>query len=284
MRIVEWPADALSWPHLASLTFAVALFGLQYYTSTSTWRALGPLGFYYADFFVEGLPLQLTYGGIYRYTNNPDCISGFASLYGAALVARSGPLALLALALQLGHFAFLHYVEGPHMEQVYGARREDAALWATVKGNVERAAALRKDPGERRVLFQRLRASFASVTQRARQSLVEELGLRTADSLRLITRLTRSVRRMRDAEPDGGQSPPRPRPDSGDEDESGTDVQALVRQMAVLRSAVSSLDEQLTELTSTGPAPAGDVVLPTPQRPVALRARRSSAGRRTQPS
>ncbi len=79
----------------------------------------------------------MTYAGIYRYSNNPDTITGYAALYGLAILCRSKTLGSMALFSQLCHFLFLRFVEMPHTKTRYGDnRRADAALWATLKEKV----------------------------------------------------------------------------------------------------------------------------------------------------
>lgn len=121
----------------ACVVSSCALFALQYWSSTSTWRALGVTGWYYGDFFIHDITFKVTYAGIYRYSNNPDTITSYAGLYGMAILCRSRTLGAIALFSQLCQFLFLRFVEMPHTQRIYGGqKRDDAALWATIKEKV----------------------------------------------------------------------------------------------------------------------------------------------------
>ncbi len=60
--------------------------------------------------------------GIYRFLNNPDTVTGYAGLYGLALIAQSWQLLALALMSQAMNFLFLVLVEIPHMKTLYPSK------------------------------------------------------------------------------------------------------------------------------------------------------------------
>eukprot|EP00052_Salpingoeca_macrocollata_P015204 m.120766 g.120766 ORF g.120766 m.120766 type:complete len:752 (-) comp19598_c0_seq2:51-2306(-) len=177
----ENPASFFSGWYWACVALASGLFVVQYWSSVSTKEALGSTGWYYGDFFIEGVPFQVTYSGIYRYSNNPDCFTGYASLYAFALLCRDPVLAALALFSQLCHFAFLRFVEMPHVEQLYGKhRREHGALWETIKKNLSR------DPSERKKLVSKI----SGLTRVAREAMVEELRAKVTELVGDIDRMS----------------------------------------------------------------------------------------------
>ena len=77
---------------------------------------------FYGDFFVPAAQYKssICYTGIYRFLNNPDCVTGYAGQYGLALICRSWVLFALAATSHLAHIAFLNLVEIPHMHKLYG--------------------------------------------------------------------------------------------------------------------------------------------------------------------
>ena len=105
----------------------------------------------------------MTYAGIYRYSNNPGTITSYAGLYGLAILCRSRTLGSIALFSQLCQFAFLRFVEMPHTKHTYGdQKRDDAALWATIKEKIHRAQRLQTDPRERELMVRRLQSALSS--------------------------------------------------------------------------------------------------------------------------
>jgi phosphatidylethanolamine N-methyltransferase len=97
----------------------VAMIALQIWTISSIYESLGEFGWFFGDFFFNQENPQLTYGGIYRFLNNPERTIGLAGVWGAAIMTWSKAiffLALLSHALTLG---FIQFVEKPHMQKLY---------------------------------------------------------------------------------------------------------------------------------------------------------------------
>ena len=57
------------------------------------------------------MPPHLIYGGVYRYFNNPDLVTGYAALYGMALFCHSWTIFALALFFQASQALFQKLVE-----------------------------------------------------------------------------------------------------------------------------------------------------------------------------
>eukprot|EP00455_Lapot_gusevi_P050407 TRINITY_DN72_c0_g1_i1.p1 TRINITY_DN72_c0_g1~~TRINITY_DN72_c0_g1_i1.p1 ORF type:complete len:721 (+),score=200.99 TRINITY_DN72_c0_g1_i1:67-2229(+) len=115
---------------LASVAGGIVLMLLNAWSSHSAYEALGDFGWFYGDFFIpsdEYRP-RLVYTGIYRFLNNPDCVTGYAGLYGLSLVSQSWTIFFLALACQLMNLAFLNLVEIPYMKQLYSDVRAHSPL------------------------------------------------------------------------------------------------------------------------------------------------------------
>ena len=47
------------WQWQTCLAVAAASFALQYWSSTSTWNALGPTGWYFGDFFIRDITFKV---------------------------------------------------------------------------------------------------------------------------------------------------------------------------------------------------------------------------------
>jgi phosphatidylethanolamine N-methyltransferase len=110
-----------------------ALVALQLWTSFSIYESLSEFGWFFGDFFFDQAP-KLTYGGIYRYLNNPERIIGLAGLWGAVFISNSKAIFFLALLSHMLTLGFIQYVEKPHMQKLYGqSLRKEAGLTKTLR-------------------------------------------------------------------------------------------------------------------------------------------------------
>lgn len=97
----------------------LAMVALQLWTVTSIYESLGEFGWFYGDFFFDR-GSKLTYGGIYRFLNNPERVIGLAGLWGVAIITWSKAIFFLALLSHVLTLAFIQFIERPHMEKLYG--------------------------------------------------------------------------------------------------------------------------------------------------------------------
>lgn len=110
-----------------------ALIALQVWTAISIHDSLGEFGWFFGDFFFDQAP-KLTYSGIYRYLNNPERIIGLAGIWGAVLITESRAIFFLALLSHMLTLGFIHLVEKPHMQKLYGRNlRRDSGLVKSLK-------------------------------------------------------------------------------------------------------------------------------------------------------
>lgn len=124
----EVPADWSSSLVLFKHVIGVGLIALQVWVATSIYDQLGEFGWFFGDFFFDQSP-KLTYGGIYRFLNNPERVLGLAGVWGVALITSSKSIFALALLSHTLSLAFIQFVERPHMQKLYGRNlRQDAGL------------------------------------------------------------------------------------------------------------------------------------------------------------
>lgn len=127
-KMYSIPADwSYGWTLLKHI-IGFGLIALQIWVSVSIYDSLGEFGWFFGDFFFDQSP-RLTYGGIYRFLNNPERVLGLAGVWGVALITSSRAIFCLALLSHTLSLAFIQFVERPHMQKLYGRHlRQDAGL------------------------------------------------------------------------------------------------------------------------------------------------------------
>lgn len=127
-KVHRLPEDWNSGLGALRLVIGLSLIALQIWVAFSIYDQLGEFGWFYGDFFFDQNP-KLTYGGIYRFLNNPERFLGVAGLWGVALITMNKYIIGLAFLSQVLSLAFIHFVERPHMQKLYGRNlRQDAGL------------------------------------------------------------------------------------------------------------------------------------------------------------
>ncbi len=146
MTIRFLPTDTqviFSVSYLARCAVAGVLFAIAYWTAYSTYRSIGDFGWFYGDFFIPTDRYQhtLVYTGIYRFLNNPDAMTGYAGLYGLALLSQSYYVLALAMASQVMNMLFVNLVEVPHMRKLYDSSefRSEGPLRRKIKSLIDKA-------------------------------------------------------------------------------------------------------------------------------------------------
>ncbi len=127
-KVHTLPDDWNSGAGALRLVTGLSLIALQIWVAFSIYDQLGEFGWFFGDFFFDQNP-KLTYGGIYRFLNNPERFLGVAGLWGLALITLNKAVIGLTLLSQVLSLAFIHLVERPHMQKLYGrSLRQDAGL------------------------------------------------------------------------------------------------------------------------------------------------------------
>lgn len=128
LKMYSLPNDWTYGLALLRHVLGLALISLQMWTSISIYESLGEFGWFFGDFFFDHAS-KLTYGGIYRFLNNPERVLGLAGLWGVALITWSKTVFFLALLSHLLTLVFIQLVERPHMQKLYGqSLRQNSGL------------------------------------------------------------------------------------------------------------------------------------------------------------
>ncbi|RMZ77706.1 hypothetical protein DV738_g4247, partial [Chaetothyriales sp. CBS 135597] len=132
-KMYSLPSDWNTGLTLLRHILGIAAVALQLWVAFSIYDQLGEFGWFFGDFFFDQQP-KLTYGGIYRFLNNPERVLGLAGVWGLALITLSRSIFGLALLSHLLSLAFIQFVERPHMQKLYGTSlRQDAGLVKTLR-------------------------------------------------------------------------------------------------------------------------------------------------------
>lgn len=118
-KMYSLPPDWTYGMALLRHVIGAALIALHIWTVISIYESLGEFGWFYGDFFFDHAP-RLTYGGIYRFLNNPERVLGLAGVWGFAIITWSKAIFFLAFVSHILTLAFIQFVEGPHMQKLYG--------------------------------------------------------------------------------------------------------------------------------------------------------------------
>jgi len=116
------------------LVLGIGMIALHLWTAASIYDSLGEFGWFYGDFFFEPPSKNLTYSGIYRFLNSPERVLGMAGVWGVAIITWTAPIFYLATTAQFLNLAFLHFIERPHMNKLYGQKlRQTSGVSKTLR-------------------------------------------------------------------------------------------------------------------------------------------------------
>lgn len=122
------------WIVVTRLSVGTFLIVFNFWVKVNAHNTIKDYAWYWGDFFFRQINNEdLIFDGVFEMFPHPMYSVGYVGYYGFALIAKSYTVLCIAI---FGHFlqmVFLHYIENPHIDKIYGPSANESSLMQLIK-------------------------------------------------------------------------------------------------------------------------------------------------------